>query len=423
MKKLFNFCVKWEPVMHLAGEDTDKISAGALNQNPYKVADDYDVFLYRSPWHNKVMRYCRQHRDIRLLNCVCGCRAGLGSKHLLKRIKDKDWFPKNSFWEGDLISHIRSDKEFYYSKKYHLEAGTGIDIIPGNRMPQRYGNKVPKNKMFQRNLAPHLFDIDYEGDYPDYIDKDFFKDKKYSIRLWTMVSDQGDIAIMKDYHYKFAIFKHKTRDEILEEAHKLGYWINPIWFHLTNSTHVRDIKARYNSYDELDDKEKYKEIEEWWNDPNGVMKSQYSWMALDKSSPFFSNYDEIYPKMCQYIKEYIDKIINEQDVPNCLEGRTWTSFGMDFILDENEKLYFIEANLDPGYKLFEPSGDLYKRWWRNVSDLMRKDDTSKWTMLKSKNKMNIVDQLDDTYEYADDARGHDVELLRIETSYPGSEPW
>ena len=109
MKKLFNFCVKWEPVMHLAGEDTDKISAGALNQNPYKVADDYDVFLYRSPWHNKVMRYCRQHRDIRLLNCVCGCRAGLGSKHLLKRIKDKDWFPKNSFWEGDLISHIRSD--------------------------------------------------------------------------------------------------------------------------------------------------------------------------------------------------------------------------------------------------------------------------------------------------------------------------
>ena len=153
------------------------------------------------------------------------------------------------------------------------------------------------------------------------------------------------------------------------------------------------------------------------------MKSQYSWMALDKSSPFFSNYDEIYPKMCQYIKEYIDEIINEQDVPNCLEGRTWTSFGMDFILDENEKIYFIEANLDPGYKLFEPSGDLYKRWWRNVSDLMRKDDTSKWTMLKSKNKMNIVDQLDDTYEYADDARGHDVELLRIETSYPGSEPW
>ena len=65
------------------------------------------------------------------------------------------------------------------TKKYHLEAGTGIDIIPGNRMPQRYGNKVPKNKMFQRNLAPHLFDIDYEGDYPDYIDKDFFKDKKY----------------------------------------------------------------------------------------------------------------------------------------------------------------------------------------------------------------------------------------------------
>ena len=37
--------------------------------------------------------------------------------------------------------------------------------------------------MFQRNLAPHLFDIDYEGDYPDYIDKDFFKDKKYSFRF------------------------------------------------------------------------------------------------------------------------------------------------------------------------------------------------------------------------------------------------
>ena len=120
MKKLFNFCVKWEPVMHLAGEDTDKISAGALNQNPYKVADDYDVFLYRSPWHNKVMRYCRQHRDIRLLNCVCGCRAGLGSKHLLKRIKDKDWFPKDSFWEGDLIPHIRSDKEFYYQNTDEL---------------------------------------------------------------------------------------------------------------------------------------------------------------------------------------------------------------------------------------------------------------------------------------------------------------
>ena len=125
---------------------------------------------------------------------------------------------------------------------------------------------------------------------------------------------------MKDYHYKFAIFNHKTRDEIMDEAESLGHWIKPDWFHLTNSTHTRDIKMRYDSFNELHEGEKHKDIEEWWDDPLGLLKSQYSWMRLNDDPNFFDNYNEAYPLMCQYIKEYIDEIIHLQEVPKCIEA-------------------------------------------------------------------------------------------------------
>ena len=411
--------------MKFAGEPTDDICAGSANQKPETVADDYDVFLYRTPWHQKVMRYSSPHKKVCLRNCVCGCRTGLGNKGLLKAIRDKDWFPP-TYFEGEYCDDILKDKELYFQKHYTLEAGSGIIIKPGNRFNkilEESNNQVPKGKLIQRNLDPHLFDIDYNGSHPEYIDKDFYKNKKYSIRIWTLVSDQGDIAVMKDYHYKFAIFNHKTRDEIMDEAESLGHWIKPDWFHLTNSTHTRDIKMRYDSFNELHEGEKHKDIEEWWDDPLGLLKSQYSWMRLNDDPNFFDNYNEAYPLMCQYIKEYIDEIIHLQEVPKCIEGRTWTTFGMDFMFDKNRKLYFLEANQDPGYKLFEPSDACYKEWWGNVSNLIRKDDTSMWTMMKSRNKMTITNDINNKYKYEDDARGHGFDLMRSECSYPGADPW
>jgi len=425
MKRLFNFSVKWEPLLKLAGEPTNDMCAGSANQNPEKVADDYDVFIYRTPWHQKVMRYCRHHKATIMKNCVCGCRAGLGDKGLLKLIRNKDWFPP-TYFEHEECGDILNDKELYFQKHYKLEAGTGISILPGNRLHNRLSktnNLVPPRKLLQRNIDPHLFDIDYNGSHPDFIDKDFFKDKKYSIRIWALVSDQGDVAVMKDYHYKFALFKHKTRDEIMDTSSRLGHWIKPGWFHLTNSTHTRDIKMRYKSYDDLDPSEKFEEIEEWWHDPLANLKAQHSFMRLNDDPKFFENYNEIYPKMCQYIKEYLDEIIPYQKVPKCLEGRTWTTFGMDFMFDKNKKMYFLEANLCPGYKLFKPSDTLYIEWWNNVSDLIRKDDSSMWTMMKSKSKMTITKQVDNKYEYEDDARTSDFELLRSECCYPGSKPY
>ncbi len=425
MKKLFNFSVKWEPLLKLAGEPTDDMCAGSANQKPETIADDYDVFLYRPPWHQKVMRYSKPHNKVCLRNCICGCRGGLGDKELLKKIRNKDWFPP-TYFEGEDCGKVIKDKELYYLKHYTLEAGSGIFIRAGNRLDRvlkRSKNKVPKNKLLQRNLDPHLFNIDYNGSHPKYIDKDFYKDKKYSIRLWTLVSDQGDIAIMKDYHYKFAIFNHKTRDEIIDMSEKLGHMIQPNWFHLTNSTHTRDIKMRYSTFQDLEDSEKFEEIKEWWEDPLGHLKAQHSMMKLNDDPNFFDNYDKIYPLMCQYIKEYIDEILHIQEIPKCIEGRTWTAFGMDFMLDKNKKLYFLEANLDPGYKLFEPSGDWYKEWWGNISNLIRKDDTSMWTMLKSNNKMTVTEFVDNNYDYEDDARGHGFDLMRSECSYPGADPW
>jgi len=93
------------------------------------------------------------------------------------------------------------------------------------------------------------------------------------------------------------------------------------------------------------------------------------------------------------------------------------------MFDKNKKMYFLEANLCPGYKLFKPSDTLYIEWWNNVSDLIRKDDSSMWTMMKSKSKMTITKQVDNKYEYEDDARTSDFELLRSECCYPGSKPY
>ena len=420
MKRLFNFCVKWEPMIKFSGEHTNDFCAGAANQKPEKVADDYDVFLYRTPWHQKIMRWSRPDNQVCLRNCVCGCRAGLGDKRYLESIRDKDWFPP-TYFEGEDCSEIVNDKELYFQKNYTLEAATGIAIYAGNRLPRILKeNKVPEGKLIQKNIEPHLFDIEYNGSHPDFIDKDFYKNKKYSIRIWTLVSDKGDIAVMKDYHYKFALFKHKTNEELVKEN------VKPKWFHVTNSCFTRDIKMSVNSYDDLKDREKHKDIEQWWNDPLGGLKAQYSVMRLNDDPNFFV--EEAYPLMCEYIKEYVDNIIHLQEIPECIEGRTWTTFGMDFMFDKNRKLYFIEANQDPGYKLFEPSDKWYIEWWNNVSNLIRKDDTSMWTMMKSKNKMTITNDILNEYNgtpliYEDDARTFGYEIARAETSFPGAEPW
>ena len=41
---------------------------------------------------------------------------------------------------------------------------------------------------------------------------------------------------------------------------------------------------------------------------------------------------------------YVDEIIPYQKVPKCLEGRTWTTFGMDFMFDKNKKMYLFRCS-------------------------------------------------------------------------------
>ena len=51
-----------------------------------------------------------------------------------------------------------------------------------------------------------------------------------------------------------------------------------------------------------------------------------------------------------------------------------------------------------------------------------------WTMMKSKNKMTVNNNILNEYngtplKYEDDARTFGYEIARAETSFPGAEPW
>lgn len=214
----------------------------------------------------------------------------ISKKNNLKYIRE--YIPKSYF--EDEYCDIKKDVK-YYIKDINLDNGEGIIIVNSNDVPKN----VAKNKIIQEEIEPFLIN-----------------GYKFDLRVLICVCRNGDILINDNILYRFANDKYDRK-----ELKLLGNLTNTILNKNNKSVFYND---RYKLKETDINEERIYELNELY------LKQLY----------------KIIPKIYQKLL----KIFNNLDkISKANEKKHFYIHGLDFISDENKKLYLLEINSPPGH--------------------------------------------------------------------------
>ena len=217
----------------------------------------------------------------------------ISKKSNLKYISE--YIPK-TYFENECCTapEVRKNVK-YYIKDINLDNGEGIIIVKSEYLPR----KVPKKKLIQEEIIPHLIN-----------------GYKYDLRVLLCICRNGEILINENILYRFANEKYDKKE--------LKLSVN-----LTNTIINKNNKSIF------------------YNDRHKLKETDINEECIDELNKLYLK--QLY-KIIPKIYEKLLKIFNNLDkISQKNEKKHFYIHGLDFISDENNKLYLLEINSPPGH--------------------------------------------------------------------------
>ena len=184
----------------------------------------------------------------------------------------------------------------------------------GNKDEDIKKNEPPENNKEEKG--------DYQSDkiiIQKYIEKPFlYNNRKFDIRIWTLINQKLDVFIFKEGHLKACSVNYSIDN-------------NNSFIHLTNYS-LQKYNKNFSKYEK----------------GNEISFNTFQ-QFLDNKGVNFDFRSEIIPKFKKIIEltsKSSKNLINFHNLSYCFE-----IFGYDFMMDEEKNVYLIEINTNPGLEL------------------------------------------------------------------------